>query len=429
MSTNWREERRQDRLDAAEQAREDKRLDTELKLRAEQDRAERQRQADADRAEQLRKDKREAEARAKRERAERAQRRGAQIAAARGWLAAEADTAFSVALILLSVIPAIASQVGALTGKTDPGSATALALMLELGAWSATVGASRAMKDGRPVGPYRVAMWACAAVAAGINVSHNGGFTDWFGLVMGAASMAGVAFWELRCVGRHGTSRRTKEERAEEKARKAHSQKRAADHQDVQRTAERIVSAGSHGTTEFEVAFSSAWEVHHGTREVGMTPAMVALRAKSRQRMAEAAALDADAGPLFPDTVPGGWIEEFGNTPGSMYRSPFGDPQDGDDSGTGTVSAKTPRKPSPGSTKAAESLGGKGKRRLPGGRRERAQKPLDPAHIERVRRYADLLAEDGKLISVRLVGEYIGGGETDYLSRLTRHVKQQRGES
>ncbi|MFD7982140.1 hypothetical protein ACFV4M_02005 [Kitasatospora indigofera] len=423
MTSNWREERRQDRLDAAEQAREDKRLDTELKLQAEADRAERQRQADADRAEQLRKDKREAEARAKRERAERAQRRGAQIAAARGWLAAEADTAFSVALILLSVIPAIASQVGALTGKTDPGSATALALMLELGAWSATVGASRAMKDGRPVGPYRVAMWACAAIAAGINVSHNGGFTDWFGLVMGAASMAGVAFWELRCVGRHGQSRRTKEERAEEKARRRHAKERKAKHPEVWKTSVLILADAEYKALSPEAAWTMAREIHRGTTEAGLTPELVTLRAHSKARMAEALGLDADAEPLFPDTVPQALLEEFGNTPGSVYRSPLGGPQDGDDDAGGTV---LPR-PSDGPSQGPTAHGRKGKRLVPNIRRKTPERPLDPGHVKQIRTLAEALGGKDKL-SARNVREAIGGGSMEYAIRLRDAVKNDSAE-
>jgi hypothetical protein len=398
--------------------REDKRLEAQLR------RQEREAQA-----EQARKDQAAEHQRRRREQADRAQRRTAQAAAARGWLAAEADTAFSVALILLAVIPAISSQVGALTGKTDPGSATALALMLELGAWSATVGASRAMKDGRPVTPYRVAMWGCAAIAAAINVAHNGGLTDWFALVMGAASLAGVAFWELRCVGRHGTSRRTKEERATEKARRVHAKNRAAAHRDVQRTAERIVAAATFGEAEFEQAFTDAWEVHHGTREVGLTPAMVALRAQSTRRMADALAAQRDAEPLFPDTVPDDLLAAFTGPVGSMYRSPVGRPDGDDGEGGRSVPLATPKGPSSGPARAAESLGGKGKERATGGRRERTRRPLDDADIDRVRAYADLLAEGRQTISVRKVGELLGGGENDYLSRLTRHVKDSRGES
>lgn len=426
--SGYYEQKRRDKAEAAQQAREDRRLEAQIRRDAEEAAAERKRRTAADRADQERRDRRDAEARRKREKAERRQLRAERMTTARIWLAAEADTAFSVALILLSVIPAIVSQVGALSGRTDPGSATALALMLELGAWSATVGASRAMKDGRPVTPYRVAMWLCALIAAAINVSHNGGFTDWFGLVMGAASLAGVAFWELRCVGRHGRSRRSKEERAADRARKAHAKKRAAEHKDVQRTAERIVSAAGFDTTLFEDAFTEAWHVHHGTREVGMTPAMVALRAQSKRRMAEALTLDSDAEPLFPDTVPDSFIAEFGATFGTVYRSPIPGPDgDGFEGGEGAVPS-TPRKPSGGPSEAAEALGGKGKRPSDGGRRERADKPLQPEHIERVKAYAALLAESGETISVRKVKDLLGGGETKYLSRLTRHIKNERGE-
>ena len=412
-----------------EQRRQDKRLDAELRQQREQADADRLRQERNERAEQARKDKAAEQQRRKREQADRQQRRTERIANAKTWLAAESDTAFSVLMILLAVVPSVASQVGALGGKVDFGSAVSLALMLELGAWSATVGGARALRDGRPTAPYRLAMWGCALVAAVINVAHNLERGWWVAAVLGLASLAGVAFWELRCAGRHGTSRRTKEERAAEKGRKAHAKERAAAHQDVQRTAERIVSAAAFATVEFETAFASAWEVHHGTREVGLTPAMVALRAQSKRRMTDALGTEADDAPLFPDTVPDDLLDAFTGPVGSMYRSPIERPDGDDGEGGGGVSRTAPKRPPTGPSQAAEALGGKGKRRILGGRRERAQRPLDPADIDKVQAYANLLAESRKTISVRTVKDLIGGGETDYLSRLTRHVKQLRGEA
>lgn len=416
--SSWHEERRAD-----------KRLEAELRLQAKTNEAELKVKTDAAKADQDRKDKVAEQTRLKREKAERRQHRAENIAAAKTWLAAESDTAFSVLMILLAVIPSIASQIGALGGKVDTGSAVALALMLELGAWSATVGGARALRDGRPTVPYRIAMWGCALVAAVINVAHNLDRGWWVAAVLGLASIAGVAFWELRCAGRHGTSRRTKAERAAEKARKAHAKERADAHKDVQHTAERIVSAATHGTVEFEAAFTDAWEVHHGTREVGLTPAMVALRAQSRRRMAEAIGTEQDDAPLFPDTVPADWAELFRGTAGTVYRSPLGSSDGDDDEGGESVPRATPRKPSAGPSQAAEALGGKGKRRIGGGRRERVQQPLDPADIEKVKAYADLIAESNQTISVRTVNGVIGGREKDYVSRLTRHVKQLRGEA
>jgi hypothetical protein len=416
--SSWYEERRQD-----------KRLDAELRQQRDQADEDRRRKDRADQAEQARKDKREAEQRRKREQAERQQRRAERVTNAKTWLAAESDTAFSVLMILLAVFPSIASQVGALGGKVDFGSAVSLALMLELGAWSATVGGARALRDGRPTVPYRVAMWGCALIAAVINVTHNLERGWWVAAVLGLASIAGVAFWDLRCAGRHGTSRRTKAERAAEKARKAHAKERATAHQDVQRTAERIVSAATFGAVEFEGAFTDAWEVHHGTREVGLTPAMVALRVQSKRRMAEAFGTEADDEALFPDTVPAEWAKAFRGTGGTVSRSPIGTADGDDDEGGEGVPRIAPRRPSAGPSQAAEALGGKGKRQVLGGRRERVQRPLAAEHIEKVRAYADLIAESHQTISVRKVKDLIGGGEKDYLSRLTRHVKQLRGEA
>ncbi|WP_329492625.1 DUF2637 domain-containing protein (plasmid) [Kitasatospora sp. NBC_01246] len=414
MMSDYYEERRREKRESAEQAREDKKLAAEL-----------QRQAEADRADQVRRDKREAEGRTRRERAERAQRRAAQVAAARGWLAAEADTAFSVALILLAVIPAISSQVGALTGKTDPGSAAALALMLELGAWSATVGASRAMKDGRPVTPYRVAMWGCAAVAAAINISHNGGFTDWFGLVMGAASIAGVAFWELRCVGRHGQSRRTKEERAEDKQRKLHTKERKRLHPDLWSTAAVILADAEYGALTQEQAWAMARQIHRGTTEAGLTPALVALRAQSRKSMVDAAALDTDSDPLFPDTLPDALLAEFTGTYGSMYRSPLGTTTDGDDNPGGTPAAVAPKAPSGGPSDTPGALGRKGKRASGRTAGKTPQKAVSETDIAKALTLARALGSVSKL-STANVRDAIGGGANEYAIRV-RKAAVQRG--
>lgn len=294
-TTDWRESRRLDRAADREQDRIDRK-----------EAADRQRQ-----------DRREAEQRQRREKAEQAAKRAQRLTAAREWLRDEADTAFSVALILLAVIPAIVSQVGALSGKTDPWSATALALMLELGAWSATVGASRAMRDGRPVLPYRIAMWLCALVAAAINVSHNGGFTDWFGWVMGAASIAGVAFWELRCVGRHGTSRRTKAERTEAKARKVHARNRRRHHRPIWDSASRILSGAPYGTLTRDEAWALAWADVHGDLTPGRTGAMELQRAANRKALGEA--LNPRPKVAFPSY--GAELEFVDLPPLSVYRN------------------------------------------------------------------------------------------------------------
>lgn len=318
--SDWRAEKRRDKQADAEQKRSDAAaaLDRQLKL-------------EEARAEQDRKTRRDNEGRAKRERTEQQAKRRQQWDSARVWLKAEADTAFSVAMIVLSVIPAIASQVAALSGKTDPGSATALALMLELGAWSATVGASRAMRDGRPVLPYRVAMWLCALVAAAINVSHNGGFTDWFGLVMGAASIAGVAFWELRCVGRHGTSRRTKAERAEAKARKAHARSRRRHHRPIWDSASRILSGAPYGTLTRDEAWALAWADVHGDLQPGRTGAMELQRTANRKALSEA--LNPRPQVAFPSY--GGDLEFVELPPLSVYRSSAETAADGPSGTTG----------------------------------------------------------------------------------------------
>lgn len=422
--SDYYEERRREKREDAEQARADRKLDAELKRQEDADRADLQRRTEADRVEAARRDKREAEGRRKREQAERAQRRAVRATTARTWLAAEADTAFSIALILLAVIPAIVSQVGALTGKTDPGSATALALMLELGAWSATVGASRAMKDGRPVTPYRMSMWGCALIAAAINIAHNGGFYDWFGLVMGAASIAGVAFWELRCVGRHGQSRRTKEQRAEDKQRRLHVKERKRLHPDIWATAAVILADAGYGDLTHEQAWTMAREIHRGTTAAGLTPALVALRAQSRKSMAEAAALDSDSDPLFPDTIPDALLAEFTGTFGTVYRSPLGTTTDGDDNPGGTPARATPKNPSGGPSDSPGTLGRKGKQASGRASGKTPQKAVAEADVAKALTLARALGSAGKL-STANVRDAIGGGANEYVVRVRREAKRR----
>ncbi|MET9183476.1 hypothetical protein ABZX88_35475 [Kitasatospora aureofaciens] len=294
-TTDWRTERRADR--AAERA---------------EDRADRKLAA-----EEARKDRAAAEARRRRDRADRAAKRADRFQAARTWFASEGDTAFTILMILLSVTPAIASQVGALGGKTDELSAVSLALMLELGAWSATVGGTRALRDGRPVLPYRIAMWGCAAVAAGINVSHNGGPADWFALVMGAASLAGVAFWELRCVGRHGQSRRTREQRAEDRAKRRHQRRRRKHHRPIWESAQRILSGAPYGSLTADEAWAMAWQDVHGDLTPGRTGAMEVQRAASAKQLHEA--LHPRPAIVYP--APGAELEVLPLPELSVYRS------------------------------------------------------------------------------------------------------------
>ncbi|MFB6889445.1 hypothetical protein ACFCX4_09055 [Kitasatospora sp. NPDC056327] len=355
--TDWRADRRADR--AAERA---------------EDRADRKLAA-----EEARKDRASAEARKRRDRADRTARRTDRLQAARKWFASEGDTAFTVAMILLSVTPAIASQVDALIGKTDGLSAVSLALMLELGAWSATVGGTRALRDGRPVLPYRVAMWGCAAVAAGINVAHNGGLTDWFAMVMGAASLAGVAFWELRCVGRHGASRRTREERADDRAQRRHARRRRRHHAPIWESAQRILSGAPHGSLTADEAWALAWADVHGDLTPGRTGAMEVQRAANAKALNEA--LNPRPKVLFP--LPGEELTVLPLPDLSVYRSTpvdapgtaagsGGTPQVGDqipapaETSVKAPAKTSPKRPAPGSVKGGRVGPGNPPRRRKG---------------------------------------------------------------
>ncbi|MGW1088421.1 hypothetical protein ACWD4L_19370 [Streptomyces sp. NPDC002596] len=100
--------------------------------------------------------------------------------------------------------------------------------MLELGAWAATAGEARVLREHRRVAPYRVAVWSFAALAAAVNAchgSHDYGPAD--SIVLAASSIAPVALWHMVMAGRHSAKAKcTKAEiAAQRKARRSLNQR------------------------------------------------------------------------------------------------------------------------------------------------------------------------------------------------------------
>lgn len=304
--SSWSEERRlnaaaeaeQRRMDKAaeaerqamlhEQAREDRRLELEARLQGQKVAAEEKRRADEAAAERKRLN---AESDAERERraavekrrqaladqrqadAEKAARKAGRVAKRAKllrWLNANPVTLFVGYVMLASIIPAVISQTGALTGAGVFGlMALLLASMLEGGAWAIVFMGKQAEDQGRPTAKYRTAGWTTAAAAAGIQYWHWSGHAAlWVACVFAASSIFAFFLWDLKTHGSHG---KTREAKREEKARRDHLKKRRSNHKAVAKEADRLLSAVPFGTLSEEDAFGAAWRITYGT-EPGMTP-------------------------------------------------------------------------------------------------------------------------------------------------------------
>lgn len=396
MST-YHEERRKDRqTDRAE------------------DRLDRQAERDAEREERAA--RLEEERRLRRERDRETARRKAERKAARAELFAklEGDTVGALIVMACGIVPALYFQLVALNGENLPGViSVCIAVMLEAGAWVATVSGERAKREGRPTGRFRVVMWACATFAAVINYSHapesSGGWLSW---VLAATSYAGVFFWEVRGWGRHKTkSARTKAQRQQDRRRRRHDRKRRRRFPAVYARYIDILTAHPFGTVDTEKAWQDAWRDTHGA-ELSITAGVIAHRGAADKALAaahgvgvETLAVEQLLGDLFP----------------------------GDGGDDGPAARRSSRGPSGGPSKGgrkAATLGRKGKQaigRLTGRTAPKVpNKPLDEAHLDRVRSLADVLPGGAADLSVSNVRMAIGGGNTRYAMQLRDAVKAER---
>jgi hypothetical protein len=389
-------DREQDRLDRQAE-REQNRVDAQarLDLRAKQ--------------------RRDELAEAKRRKTERAKKWADRRAAVTGWLDTDADTAMVLPIMAVGMVAAITFQVDALTdagfGRIFGGLPLMVALVLELGAAAATVMTVRAAKDGRPAGPFRVAMWTCALIAAGINAAHgwtmeiDGERAYWPAAVLFIVSLAGTGYWEMRSIGRHGTSRRTKEERAEEKARAKHAKKRKKTYPDVAARAQEIVLAHPFEKVAAEQAWADAWMDIKGA-PLGMYAEVYENRGKAQAATTKARAIADEAAmaaglDTFLDSLLGG---------GSK----------GDDDPGASPAKGGPKRP----PQTPAALGGKGKRPNPSSPETAPVKPLDEADLEKVRKLAEALGGVDRL-STRNIREAVGC-RTEYAGRLRDAVKAEK---
>lgn len=294
MST-YQQERRADRAAEAEQARKDKQLLIDAQLEAKRIDAENKRLADDAKADQARRDaneKRRQEQVDKRTRDAELTAKKAAAAARRAtlvrWLKANPATLFVAFVMVASIVPAVISQVGALSGAdVNVLLAGLLAAMLEGGAWAITFMGKQAEDAGRETRKYRIAGWATASMAAGINLWHGleqyAGH-PWVAFVLAGSSLFAFYIWDMKT---HGSEGKTRAEKKEQAARAAHAAERRRHHKDIAKEADRLVSAMPYGAITEEEAFAAAWRIHRGA-EPGMSAELYATATNSRVQLGAA---------------------------------------------------------------------------------------------------------------------------------------------
>ncbi|MEV5787585.1 hypothetical protein [Streptomyces sp. NPDC052287] len=265
---SYREERRADQAAAREADREDRRLELEGHLRAKELKAEQDRK-DADiRRRQEQADRKQAAAEKTAKKAARAAKNAKRVR----WLKSNPATLFVAFVMVASIVPALVSQVGALTGASVPGAMAALlAAMLEGGAWAITFMGKQAEDAGREPRKYRIATWCTASMAAAVNFWHGTEqYADhpWVAFVLGGSSLFAIYIWDLKTHGSHG---KTRKEKADAKARREHAAARRKHHKGIAEQADRLKSAMPFGALDDESAFAAAWRI-----ETGAEPAMSA---------------------------------------------------------------------------------------------------------------------------------------------------------
>ncbi|MFB6594783.1 DUF2637 domain-containing protein [Streptomyces sp. NPDC056353] len=292
---SYREERRADQAAERAQDREDMRLKLEAQLKAKEIAAEQKRADEEAKREQARKDaeaKRRqaiADKRARQQEKDRKKAaRRAKVAKLTRWLNANPVTAFVGFVMVCSIVPAVISQVGALShAKVNVLLAALLSAMLEGTAWALTFMGKAAEDAGRPAGKYRVATWCTAFLAAGVNYWHWAATLpndQWVAVVFACSSLIAIYLWDMKTHGSHG---KTKEERRQEKARRQHLKDRRKHHKDIADEADRLVSALPFEAVTDEEAFATAWRIRKGA-EPGLSAEVYAAATDARVQLGAA---------------------------------------------------------------------------------------------------------------------------------------------
>ncbi|MFJ2779197.1 hypothetical protein [Kitasatospora sp. NPDC087315] len=405
--SEFRAERRADKVADRAADREDRREERE-QARLDAEAARLRREADRARA-----------------RAERAERLGRVT----GWVTANPARAFVRLVQACSIVPAVVSQVAALDhAKVYLLLAVLLAAMLEGGAWALVAMGAQAEGE-RSTHTYRLGAWAAGIVAGGINFAHGWQqypHHHWVAFVLALSSVGAVWLTDLQTHGGRGPTtadKKTAKERAE------HARQRAEHHPEVRKVADRLMSAAAYGTLPADEAWRIAWEYVHGITVPGLTADLLARRLNARARVAELSALPApaDLWPGMPDDpfpaltlpLPGGPFDSvYLDTVPEALRNATPDAAKDRESLFRKGPDVSVANPEPPANSASDGGGGNASP-LAG------ERPLDPAHLARVRVLTADLAARGEELSTRKVRELLGC-RNDYAVRLRAAVEAER---
>jgi hypothetical protein len=342
-----------------------------------------------------------------------------------------------MALGLLAALPAQISYFLGLHRKDDkdPGPAWTLApvpFFLELLAWVGVMGTRWAHRKGLPRWPFWILTATLASLAGWINFSH--GVTEYgpvAGYALAATSIIGPLLAEVRQYleskaaedGRDLKQRAKDRRTAREKAKADQDRKRIEKAEDDKRRTlfpsefqeyERIMAAYPTGGISRAAAWERAWDTMHAL-PLAVTAGSMAAREVARAAVEELLR-GADRSPESIAV--------------DLFLAKAFDPNGGDDGPAGATTESGSGGPTGGGSRArraepseaATTLGRKGKQRSGRTAAKTPEKPLDPAHIEKVRKLAEALGDVDRL-SARKVREVIGGGSNEYAVRLRNAVK------
>lgn len=341
---------------------------------------------------------------------------------------------------LLAALPAQLSYFLTLhrKGREDTGPAWLMLpvpFFLELLAWVGVLGTQWAHRKGLPRWPFWILTAALASVAGYINLSHGAAeFGMVAGVALAATSVIGPVLAEVRQLleSKAAADPRSLEQRARDKA--AAKKKAVAEQAEAERAAaedarrahrfpaefaeyEALMIAHPEGAISRDEAWRQAWDTLHRL-PLGVTAGTLAARVAAQEgidavmstagRSPESVAVE-----LLLTDILGADRGDGGAGQRVSGRTPTG----GAGGGSTAAAAAAP--------KGAEALGRKGNQASGRTAAKTPNKPLEPAHIEKVRKLAEALG-DAERLSARKVREVIGGGSSEYAVRLRDAVKSEQ---
>ena len=344
-----------------------------------------------------------------------------------------------MALGLLAALPAQISYFLGLHRKDDtsPGPAwtlTPVPFFLELLAWVGVMGTRWAHRKGLPRWPFWLLTATLAGLAGYINYAH--GVTEYgpvAGYALAATSVIGPLLAEVRQFleskaaedGRN-LAQRARDRRAAREAAKAQRERERIEKTEDERRRrlfrdefaeyERILAAHPTGGISREAAWAQAWDTMH-LLPLSVTAESLASREIAREAIEE---VMAEYGRTRESVAVDLWLAKV-FPPNRGDDGPAGTPTGADSDGPVGGGSRARRKADP---EAPTPLGRKGKQASGRTARKTPEKPLDPDHIEKVRKLAEALGDVDRL-SARKVREVIGGGSNEYAVRLRNEVKSK----